>query len=138
SDKGLVVSLPVGELELLLCHGMSLFCQKESALILRVSKSSIYSTKPIDGVMQAFEGVSGQRHGQVTSKNSMLPDNSLMRQSRSSCPNSIPVISKLESVLDICLSLSLILRYIYCLVFIGAAPLAPKGCYVLSISPASK
>jgi len=41
---------------------------------------------------------------------------------RSSCPNSIPVISKLEPVLDICLSLSLILRYIYCLVFLGAAP----------------
>ncbi|WP_237730853.1 terminase small subunit, partial [Lelliottia amnigena] len=41
---------------------------------------------------------------------------------RSSCPSSIPVISKLEPVLDICLSLSLILRYIYCLVFLGAAP----------------
>ena len=47
SDKGLAVSFPVGDLELLLCQGTSLFCQKESDLILRVSKSSIYSTKPM-------------------------------------------------------------------------------------------
>jgi hypothetical protein len=40
-DKGLVVSLPVGDLELLLCHGMSLFCQNESDLILRVNKSDL-------------------------------------------------------------------------------------------------
>lgn len=36
----------------------------------------------IDGIMQAFEGISEQRHRQATSqkKNSMLPDAVLMRQ----------------------------------------------------------
>ncbi|MFS3546388.1 hypothetical protein ACK6VH_22395, partial [Escherichia coli] len=36
-------------------------------------------------------------------------------------PNKTPAISKLELVLDIYPSLSLILRYIYCLVFQGAS-----------------
>ncbi|MDV7034345.1 MULTISPECIES: TnsA endonuclease N-terminal domain-containing protein, partial [Enterobacter cloacae complex] len=39
---------------------------------------------------------------------------------RTSCPNRIPVISKLVLVLDIYSSLSLIWRYSYCLVFQGA------------------
>ena len=34
----------------------------------------------ISGVMQATEGFSDERHGQATSKNSMLPDDALMRQ----------------------------------------------------------
>ncbi|WP_213061128.1 hypothetical protein, partial [Escherichia coli] len=38
-----------------------------------------------------------------------------------SFPNKTPAISKLELVLDIYPSLSLILRYIYCLVFQGAS-----------------
>ncbi|WP_236505131.1 hypothetical protein, partial [Escherichia coli] len=40
-----------------------------------------------------------------------------------SFPNKTPAISKLELVLDIYPSLSLILRYIYCLVFQGASSL---------------
>ncbi|MEF5937494.1 hypothetical protein U9021_22710, partial [Escherichia coli] len=40
---------------------------------------------------------------------------------RTSFPNKTPAISKLELVLDIYPSLSLILRYIYCLVFQGAS-----------------
>ncbi|WP_219714050.1 hypothetical protein, partial [Klebsiella quasipneumoniae] len=39
---------------------------------------------------------------------------------RASCPNRIPVISKLALVLDIYSSLSLIWRYSYCPVFQGA------------------
>ncbi|MFH2223164.1 hypothetical protein ABK735_12295, partial [Enterobacter kobei] len=39
---------------------------------------------------------------------------------RTSCPNRIPVISKLALVLDIYSSLSLIWRYSYCPVFQGA------------------
>ncbi|MEX8323585.1 hypothetical protein AB6W50_25675, partial [Klebsiella pneumoniae] len=42
---------------------------------------------------------------------------------RTSCPNRIPVISKLVLVLDIYSSLSLIWRYSYCLVFQGATSL---------------
>jgi hypothetical protein len=39
----------------------------------------------IDGIMQAFEGVSDQKHRQTTSqKNSRLPDDTLMRQSLTS------------------------------------------------------
>ncbi|WP_223116520.1 hypothetical protein, partial [Escherichia albertii] len=40
---------------------------------------------------------------------------------RTSFPNKTPAISKLELVLDIYPSLSLILRYIHCLAFQGAA-----------------
>ncbi|PBR43689.1 hypothetical protein COD49_27790, partial [Escherichia coli] len=43
---------------------------------------------------------------------------------RTSFPNKTPAISKLELVLDIYPSLSLILRYIYCLVFQGASSLS--------------
>lgn len=43
SDKGFVVSFPVGDLELLLCQGMSQFSQKESDLILRVNKNLIFN-----------------------------------------------------------------------------------------------
>ena len=43
-------------------------------------------------------------------------------------PNKTPAISKLELVLDIYPSLSLILRYIYCLVFQGASSgLSPEA-----------
>ncbi|MEC3776732.1 hypothetical protein QRX29_17005, partial [Escherichia coli] len=46
---------------------------------------------------------------------------------RTSFPNKTPAISKLELVLDIYPSLSLILRYIYCLVFQGASSLQREG-----------
>ncbi|WP_236942173.1 hypothetical protein, partial [Escherichia sp. MOD1-EC6163] len=46
---------------------------------------------------------------------------------RTSFPNKTPAISKLELVLDIYPSLSLILRYIYCLVFQGASSVSKRG-----------
>ncbi|MHB7712394.1 hypothetical protein ACYCNZ_06250, partial [Escherichia coli] len=39
---------PVGDFELLLCHGTVCVVGKIRDLILQLSKSSIYSTKPID------------------------------------------------------------------------------------------
>ncbi|OVV61138.1 hypothetical protein BME66_27215, partial [Klebsiella pneumoniae] len=39
---------PVGDFELLLCHGTVCVVGKMRDLILQLSKSSIYSTKPID------------------------------------------------------------------------------------------
>ncbi|WP_334645583.1 hypothetical protein, partial [Escherichia marmotae] len=49
---------------------------------------------------------------------------------RTSFPNKTPAISKLELVLDIYPSLSLILRYIYCLVFQGASSLTKLAIYI--------
>ncbi|MGS0085023.1 hypothetical protein ACUTGO_24565, partial [Escherichia coli] len=43
-----VVGGPVGDSELLLCHGMVCVVGRMRDLILQLSKSSIYSTKPID------------------------------------------------------------------------------------------
>ncbi|MEP9347180.1 hypothetical protein ABKU22_22560, partial [Enterobacter roggenkampii] len=42
-----VVGGPVGDSELLLCHGMVCVVGRMRDLILQLSKSSIYSTKPI-------------------------------------------------------------------------------------------
>ncbi|MFE8563660.1 hypothetical protein ABLC89_25070, partial [Escherichia coli] len=44
-----VVGGPVGDSELLLCHGMVCVVGRMRDLILQLSKSSIYSTKPIGG-----------------------------------------------------------------------------------------
>ncbi|WP_223116514.1 hypothetical protein, partial [Escherichia albertii] len=50
---------------------------------------------------------------------------------RTSFPNKTPAISKLELVLDIYPSLSLILRYIHCLAFQGAAHLLDNGNFAI-------
>ncbi|MBN6281293.1 hypothetical protein JZL93_23190, partial [Escherichia coli] len=42
-----VVGGPVGDSELLLCHGMVCVVGRMRDLILQLSKSSIYSTKPL-------------------------------------------------------------------------------------------
>ncbi|OYE13093.1 hypothetical protein CI676_18370, partial [Escherichia coli] len=44
---GFIVGGPVGDFELLLCHGTVCVVGKIRDLILQLSKSSIYSTKPI-------------------------------------------------------------------------------------------
>ncbi|WP_254054925.1 transposase, partial [Klebsiella pneumoniae] len=44
-----IVGGPVGDFELLLCHGTVCVVGKMRDLILQLSKSSIYSTKPDDG-----------------------------------------------------------------------------------------
>ncbi len=46
-DESFVVGGPVGDSELLLCHGMVCVVGRIRDLILQLSKSSIYSTKPI-------------------------------------------------------------------------------------------
>jgi PTS system fructose-specific IIB component len=46
-DESFVVGGPVGDSELLLCHGMVCVVGRMRDLILQLSKSSIYSTKPI-------------------------------------------------------------------------------------------
>ncbi|MBU8943930.1 hypothetical protein KSX72_23530, partial [Klebsiella quasipneumoniae] len=43
---GFIVGGPVGDFELLLCHGTVCVVGKIRDLILQLSKSSIYSTKP--------------------------------------------------------------------------------------------
>ncbi|MBW3372200.1 hypothetical protein KXC28_26970, partial [Klebsiella pneumoniae] len=43
-----IVGGPVGDFELLLCHGTVCVVGKMRDLILQLSKSSIYSTKPVD------------------------------------------------------------------------------------------
>ncbi|MBW8480590.1 hypothetical protein K1D77_23205, partial [Escherichia coli] len=43
---GFIVGGPVGDFELLLCHGTVCVVGKMRDLILQLSKSSIYSTKP--------------------------------------------------------------------------------------------
>ncbi|TXU09400.1 hypothetical protein D4N17_03250, partial [Klebsiella pneumoniae] len=45
---GFIVGGPVGDFELLLCHGTVCVVGKMRDLILQLSKSSIYSTKPPD------------------------------------------------------------------------------------------
>ncbi|TXW95072.1 PTS fructose IIA subunit, partial [Klebsiella pneumoniae] len=45
---GFIVGGPVGDFELLLCHGTVCVVGKIRDLILQLSKSSIYSTKPPD------------------------------------------------------------------------------------------
>uniref|UniRef100_UPI00404B9037 curli assembly protein CsgF n=1 Tax=Enterobacter hormaechei TaxID=158836 RepID=UPI00404B9037 len=45
---GFIVGGPVGDFELLLCHGTVCVVGKIRDLILQLSKSSIYSTKPVD------------------------------------------------------------------------------------------
>ncbi len=45
-DEGFIVGGPVGDFELLLCHGTVCVVGKMRDLILQLSKSSIYSTKP--------------------------------------------------------------------------------------------
>ncbi|MER4121783.1 hypothetical protein J9B02_22065, partial [Klebsiella pneumoniae] len=44
-----IVGGPVGDFELLLCHGTVCVVGKIRDLILQLSKSSIYSTKPCKG-----------------------------------------------------------------------------------------
>ncbi|MGR9874931.1 hypothetical protein ACUOHQ_21755, partial [Escherichia coli] len=44
-----IVGGPVGDFELLLCHGTVCVVGKIRDLILQLSKSSIYSTKPLEG-----------------------------------------------------------------------------------------
>ncbi len=44
--EGFIVGGPVGDFELLLCHGTVCVVGKMRDLILQLSKSSIYSTKP--------------------------------------------------------------------------------------------
>ncbi|MGV4177294.1 hypothetical protein ACV8UJ_28110, partial [Citrobacter freundii] len=44
-----IVGGPVGDFELLLCHGTVCVVGKIRDLILQLSKSSIYSTKPLGG-----------------------------------------------------------------------------------------
>ncbi|TXW44173.1 hypothetical protein D4M47_28790, partial [Klebsiella pneumoniae] len=46
-DESFVVGGPVGDSELLLCHGMVCVVGRMRDLILQLSKSSIYSTKPV-------------------------------------------------------------------------------------------
>ncbi|MER1544794.1 hypothetical protein KC923_25255, partial [Enterobacter cloacae] len=47
-----IVGGPVGDFELLLCHGTVCVVGKIRDLILQLSKSSIYSTKPLEGSAQ--------------------------------------------------------------------------------------
>ncbi|MCJ7364912.1 hypothetical protein LQG39_27530, partial [Klebsiella quasipneumoniae] len=54
-----VVGGPVGDSELLLCHGMVCVVGRIRDLILQLSKSSIYSTKPFSGAQK------GQKGGQI-------------------------------------------------------------------------
>ncbi|RRN23464.1 hypothetical protein DU285_12215, partial [Escherichia coli] len=46
-----IVGGPVGDFELLLCHGTVCVVGKMRDLILQLSKSSIYSTKPVNTSM---------------------------------------------------------------------------------------
>ena len=50
-DESFVVGGPVGDSELLLCHGMVCVVGRMRDLILQLSKSSIYSTKPVLGLV---------------------------------------------------------------------------------------
>ncbi|MEB2923999.1 hypothetical protein VKY30_31390, partial [Klebsiella oxytoca] len=49
-----IVGGPVGDFELLLCHGTVCVVGKMRDLILQLSKSSIYSTKPLVTAVCAF------------------------------------------------------------------------------------
>ncbi|MBV2202563.1 hypothetical protein KUE10_23840, partial [Klebsiella variicola] len=50
-----IVGGPVGDFELLLCHGTVCVVGKMRDLILQLSKSSIYSTKPLFGFLDKLE-----------------------------------------------------------------------------------
>ena len=50
-DEGFVVGGTVGDFELLLCHGTVGVVGRMRDLILQLSKSSIYSTKPFDRII---------------------------------------------------------------------------------------
>ncbi|HBY0145710.1 TPA: hypothetical protein MIO00_28640, partial [Klebsiella pneumoniae] len=69
-DEGFIVGGPVGDFELLLCHGTVCVVGKMRDLILQLSKSSIYSTNPL-----------------TTSKHS-----NIMRQKASSADTIIPCL----------------------------------------------
>ena len=49
-DEGFIVGGPVGDFELLLCHGTVCVVGRMRDLILQLSKSSIYSTKPFGSI----------------------------------------------------------------------------------------
>ncbi|MDE4657842.1 hypothetical protein PXW47_24195, partial [Klebsiella pneumoniae] len=49
-----IVGGPVGDFELLLCHGTVCVVGKMRDLILQLSKSSIYSTKPLCAEISFF------------------------------------------------------------------------------------
>ena len=53
-DESFVVGGPVGDSELLLCHGMVCVVGRIRDLILQLSKSSIYSTKPSGAYLSLF------------------------------------------------------------------------------------
>ncbi len=53
-DEGFIVGGPVGDFELLLCHGMVCVVGRMRDLILQLSKSSIYSTKPIYAKIEVY------------------------------------------------------------------------------------
>ncbi|MCD4226593.1 hypothetical protein KX356_24520, partial [Escherichia coli] len=53
-----IVGGPVGDFELLLCHGTVCVVGKMHDLILQLSKSSIYSTKPAPPSRSALNPVS--------------------------------------------------------------------------------
>ncbi|MFH2993998.1 hypothetical protein ACVWCT_18015, partial [Escherichia coli] len=50
-----IVGGPVGDFELLLCHGTVCVVGKMRDLILQLSKSSIYSTKPLSDSIVPFK-----------------------------------------------------------------------------------
>ena len=54
-DEGFIVGGPVGDFELLLCHGTVCVVGKMRDLILQLSKSSIYSTKPLMPVTKVLK-----------------------------------------------------------------------------------
>ncbi|MCO4130299.1 hypothetical protein K8O77_23155, partial [Enterobacter kobei] len=57
-----IVGRPVGDFELLLCHGTVCVVGKMRDLILQLSKSSIYSTKPSFAQNNwSFKGKSSRR-----------------------------------------------------------------------------
>lgn len=54
-NQGLVVVAPVGDFELLLCHGTASIVRMMRDLILQLTKSSIYSTKSLNRrIREAF------------------------------------------------------------------------------------
>ncbi|MER1666106.1 hypothetical protein KC891_18775, partial [Enterobacter hormaechei] len=62
-----IVGGPVGDFELLLCHGTVCVVGKMRDLILQLSKSSIYSTKPDNDLISVlFLNVSVLRNSSVS------------------------------------------------------------------------
>ncbi len=55
--RAFIVGGPVGDFELLLCHGTVCVVGKMRDLILQLSKSSIYSTKPMQTKNPPFGGL---------------------------------------------------------------------------------